>query len=77
MVVNLLGLDKYGSKHTGSQKNIQAKIGGTNERIRTDGVYTLEGTVGVYIYIKAKKREGKYLRTLHSNDQTYIWYKLI
>ena len=32
-------LDKYGSKHTGSQTNIQAKIGGTYKRIRTDGVH--------------------------------------
>ena len=31
MVVNLWGLDKYGSKHTGSQTSIQEKIGGTYE----------------------------------------------
>ena len=71
MAVNLRGLDKYGSKHTGSQTNIQAKIGGTNDRIRTDGVYIREGTVRVYI------QEGKDMRTLHSNDQTYPWYELI
>ena len=47
MVVNLWGLDKYGGKHTGSHTNIQAKIGGTNEQIRTDGVYIGEGTVRV------------------------------
>ena len=28
-------LDNYGSKHTGSHKNIQAKIGGTCERKKT------------------------------------------
>ena len=43
MVFNLSGLDKYDSKHTGSQTNIQANIGGTYERIRTDGVYIREG----------------------------------
>ena len=43
MVVNLRGLDKHGIKHAGSQTNIQANIGGTYERIRTDGVYIREG----------------------------------
>ena len=47
-------LDKYGSKHTGSQTNVQAKIRGTYERIRTDGVYIREGTGGVYIHEKEK-----------------------
>ena len=32
-------IDKYGSKHTDSQTNIQANIGGTYERIIIDGVY--------------------------------------
>ena len=71
MVFNSRGLDKYGSKHTGSQKNIQANIGGTYEQIRTDGVDIQEGTVRVYIL------EGKDMRTIHLNDQTYLWYKLI
>ena len=53
MAVNLRGLDKYGSKHTGSQTNIQANIGGTYDLIRTDTVYIREGTFRVYI------REGK------------------
>ena len=35
-------------------------IGGTYERIRTDGVYIREGTVGVYI------QEGKNMRRLFS-----------
>ena len=39
MVINFRGLDKYGSKHTGSQTRIQAKIGVTYKQIRTDGVY--------------------------------------
>ena len=56
MVVNLRGLDKYGSKHTGSQTKIQAKIGETYEQMRTDGVYIQEGTVGLYIgYLTGRK----------------------
>ena len=43
MVVNFLGLDKYFSKYTGSQTNIQANIGGAYEKIRTVGVYIQEG----------------------------------
>ena len=58
-------VDKYGSKHTGSQTNIQAKIGGTYEEIRTDGVYIREGTVGVYI------REGKDMRRQTYEDSTF------
>ena len=38
MVVSLRGIDKYGSKHTGSQTNIQENIGGLCERIIMDGV---------------------------------------
>ena len=34
---------KHGSKHTGSKTNIQAKIGGTYERIKTEGLYIQEG----------------------------------
>ena len=69
-------LDKYSSKHTGSQITIQENIGGAYERIRTDGVYIQEGTVGVYI------REGKDMRRQRyeystSNDKTYLWYELI
>ena len=40
-------LEIYGSKHTGSYTNIQAKIGGTYKKIRTNGVYIREGRVGV------------------------------
>ena len=36
-----LDIDKYGSKHTGSQTNIQAKFGRTYEQIRMDRVYIL------------------------------------
>ena len=71
MVVNLRILDKYGSKHTGSQKNIQVNIGGTFERIKTDRVYIREVTVGLYM------KEGKDMRTLHLNDQMYLWYEQI
>ena len=42
LVVNLRGLDKYGSKHTGSHTNMQAKIGGMYKQIRTDGLYIYE-----------------------------------
>ena len=36
MVINLQGLDKYGSKQTGSRTNAQAKIGGTCEQKRSE-----------------------------------------
>ena len=65
MVVNFRGLDKYCSKHTGSQTNIQANIGGTYEQTRTDGVYIQEGTVGVYI------REVKDTRRQRYEDSTF------
>ena len=39
MIVNLWGLDKYGSKHICSQKNIQVNVGETYKQITTDGVY--------------------------------------
>ena len=65
IVVNLQGIYKYGSKHTGIQKNIQANIVGTYERIRTDGVYIREGTVGVYI------REDTYMRRQRYEDSTF------
>ena len=64
MVVNFQGLDKYVSKHTGSQTNIQENIGGAYERIITDRVYIQKGTVGVYI------REGKYIRRQRYDDST-------
>ena len=49
-------VDKYGSKHTGSQKNIRANIGGTYEQIRTDRVYI---------------REHKYIRRRRNEDPTF------
>ena len=58
-------VDKYGSKHTGSQTNIQTNIGGTYGQIRTDGVYIREGTFGVYI------REGKYTRRHIYENSTF------
>ena len=58
-------VDKYGSKHTGSQKKIQENIGGTYKRIRTDGVYIQEVTVGVYI------RERKDMRRKRYEDYTF------
>ena len=48
-VVNLRGLDKYGSKHIGRRTNRQANIGGTYGQMRTDVVYRREGTNIVYI----------------------------
>ena len=36
MVVNFQGLDKYGSKHTGSRTIIQANIGGKNGKMRNN-----------------------------------------
>ena len=60
-------IDKYGSKHTDSQRNIQAKIGGTYEKIRMYGVYIQEHTVGVYI------REGKDIRRQIYEDSTFKW----
>ena len=48
-VVNLRGIDKYGSKHIGRRTILQANIGGTYGKMRTDGVYRREGTNGVYI----------------------------
>ena len=40
IVVNLRGLDKYGSKHTASWTSVQAKTGGTCEKTRMNGKYT-------------------------------------
>ena len=60
-------LDKYGSKHTGSQTNIQAKIGGTYEQIITEGLYIREGTVGVYIW------EVKVTWSQRYEDSTFEW----
>ena len=65
MVVNLRGLDKYGSIHTGSQTSIKSKIGGTYKRIRTDELYILEVTVEVYI------QEGKHIRRQRYEDSTF------
>ena len=65
MVFNFLELDKYSSKHTGSQTNIQANIGGTYKQIITDGVYIREGTVRVYI------RKGKYMRKKRYEESTF------
>ena len=48
-VVNLRGLDKYGSEHIGSHTDIQAKVGGTYRQMKMDVVYRREGTNGVYI----------------------------
>ena len=42
MVVNLRGIDEYGSKRTGIHTNIQANIGGTYDRIINDRVYIYE-----------------------------------
>ena len=70
------GLDKYGSKHTGSRTNVQPKFGGTYGQMRPDGVYIREVTNGVYIR-EGKEREGKYTRTLRSNDKTCLLYELI
>ena len=50
-VVNLQGLDKYGSKHTGSRTNVQARIGGTYGQMKTDGLYRREGKNGVYLLL--------------------------
>ena len=66
-----LTIDKYGSKYTGSQTNVQAKIGGTYKQIRTDGVYIREGTDTVCI------QYGKDMITLRSNDKIYPWHELI
>ena len=63
-------IDKYGSKHTGSQTNIQANIGGTYEQIRTDGLYIWEGTVGVYT------QEGKDTRRQRYEDSTFEWQNI-
>ena len=57
-------LDKYGSKYTGSQTNIQENIEGTYNQIRKDGVYIHEGTFIVYI------REGKDIRRQRYEDST-------
>ena len=46
-------IDKYGSKQKGNRTSVQAKIGVTYGKMRTDRVYRREGTNGVYI------REGK------------------
>ena len=46
-------IDKYGSKHTGSRKNVQANIEVTYGKMRTNGVYRQGVTNGVYI------QEGK------------------
>ena len=62
MVVNLWGVDKYGSKYRVSQTNLQVKIGGTYARIRTGVVYILE---------------VKDMRTLCLNEEIYLWYVLI
>ena len=69
-------LDKYISKHIGRRTNIQAKIGGTYIKMWTNVVYRWEGTNIVYI-IESKEQEGKYMRTVRSNDKTYVWYNLI
>ena len=42
-------IDKYGSKHRGSQTNEQANIIGMYGQTRKDGVYILDGKNGVYI----------------------------
>ena len=67
MVVNFWGLYKYVSKYTGSQTNIQAKIGGTYKWIRMDRVYIQEVTVVVYI------QEVKYMRRQIYEDSTFEW----
>ena len=62
-------VDKYGSKHTDSGTNVQAKIGGTYGRTRTDGVNIYEKERTEYIYEKERTeyiREGKDTRTLRS-----------
>ena len=58
-------IDKYGCIHAGGQKNIQAKIGGTYERIIMDGAYIREGMVGVYT------PEGKDMRTQIYEESTF------
>ena len=64
-------LDKYGSKHTGSQTNVQAKIRGTYGQMRTDRVYILEGTNGVYILAnKYLYRNNKYYDNLLHDYRT-------
>ena len=47
-------VDKYGSKHTDSGTNVQAKIGGTYGRTRTDGVNIYEKERTEYIYEKER-----------------------
>ena len=70
MVFNLSGLDKYDSKHTGSQTNVQSIIGGTYKQIRTDVVYIQEGTDIVYIW------EGKdMIRQIYDNSM-FEWPKI-
>ena len=56
-VVNLRGLDKYGSKYTGSRKNVQAKIRETYRQMRTDGVYIREGTSAIHTRRKRTRRQ--------------------
>ena len=45
-----LTIDKYGSKYTGSQTNVQAKIGGTYKQIRTDGGLDTTGFNQLNVY---------------------------
>ena len=75
-VVNLRGLDKYSSKNTGRQTNVQAKIGGTYRQMRMDRVYIQEVTNIVHIW-EGKEQEGKDAITIRSNEKKTLWYKLI
>ena len=48
-------IDKYGSKHRGSQTNKQANIRGMYGQKRTYGVYILDVKIE-YIYMRRKNR---------------------
>ena len=71
-VVNLRGLDKYGSKHTVSRTNVKAKIGGTYGKMGTYGVGTDEKEQTNYTYEKANNENAK-IRELYVRMTKHIF----
>ena len=66
------GLDKYGSNHTGSRKNVQAKIRGTYSQMRMDGVYREEKEQTDYTYEKTKNEKAK-IQELYTQMTKHIF----
>ena len=70
MVINLWGLDKYGIKHTESQKNLQEKMGVTCKQTITDRKYMRSKIYEIYTF---ESPNISFLRTNFIITKAYLY----